>query len=72
LEAAQEKSKEAFDVKRTAKEFEVGQWVLLATTNYYDQNEKSRPVRKLRAKYMGPYKITAVDGVNVTLDMPED
>ena len=72
LEIAQVRSKEVFDAKRIERKFEVGQKVWLSTKNYMNTNEKTRPVRKLRAKWIGPFTITKVEGVNVTLDIPAD
>ena len=72
LEAAQARSKEAVDPKRSEKKFEVGQKVWLSTKNYSNANENSRPIRKLRARWIGPFRITAIEGMNVTLDIPKD
>lgn len=70
IEKSQAQSKSRIDKSRKIIHFRVGQLVLLSTKNYLDEVERSRPTRKLRANYIGPFEITEVNGLNVTLNLP--
>ena len=68
---AQSPAKSAYDAKRRDIQFVVGQLVMLRTKNYLDANERLRPTRKLRSPFIGPYAIKAIEGLNITLEIPK-
>jgi len=57
-----EKSKEYYDKDSETLEVRVGQKVLL-----FDETVRRGRSKKLSPQYVGPYKVLAVDGVNVTI-----
>jgi hypothetical protein len=71
IELAQAPAKQAYDEHRRDVEFQVGQLVLLSSKHYLNENEQTRPTCKLWAEFMGPYKVMAIEGLDVRLKIPE-
>jgi hypothetical protein len=71
LEAAQKRMKRYTDKKRTEKEFQVGDSVLLRLQPYAQQSVVNRPFPKISYKFFGPYPITERIGkVAYRLELP--
>ena len=62
----QEKAKASFDSKKSSYSFQVGQQVLLV--NHKRSNGFSK---KLQPRFVGPYSIIDLDGVNATITLSE-
>ena len=58
LVKAQKRMKDHADCNRRDEEFEIGDQVLISTKDFDLNQYSSRPSRKLRPKYIGPYKVT--------------
>jgi hypothetical protein len=71
LEAAQKRMKRYTDKKRTEKEFQVGDSVLLRLQPYAQKSVVNRPFPKISYKFFGPYPITeCIGNVAYRLELP--
>lgn len=72
LACAQNRMKQAADTKRTPREFQVGDMVLLKLQPYAQKSVVARPFPKLAFKYFGPFQIVAKLGsVAYRLKLPD-
>jgi hypothetical protein len=71
LGSAQERQEQQANRKRRGVTFEVGERVFLSTEHARTDADRTRPSRKLAAKYSGPYKIVEkISDVTYRLDLP--
>lgn len=72
LKVAQDRMKRYADLRRTDRQFEIGDWVYLKLQPYKQITARNYPTHKLSPKFFGPNKIIEkIGSVAYRLQLPE-
>jgi hypothetical protein len=71
IQIAQNRQAEIANRHRIESPFQVGDLVLISTTDVKPPNLRDRPSEKLSSRYSGPFKIIGKQGINLELELPK-